>query len=257
MSVIDLVGKDAEIGTIREHLELASFSVRLFPTEGSFLAMATHLPPTLVLMDTSGADDAGFQLLRRIRANSNLAGMPVVLMSQTAKEEHRIAALELGATAFIVKPISPRELIVRIEAVLRSVARANSLRPTCSYDGRTSSEFEIDNVAMTVSIRGKTIETTTLEFRLVEYLARHHGRVFTRDELLDAVWGEARFVTPRSVDACVRRVRKKLEPNRESPTYLKAIRGVGYRLDIERRYGGVSGQPPLGAMGATVLREMS
>jgi two-component system phosphate regulon response regulator PhoB len=248
MNVIDLVGKDAEIGTIREHLEMANFLVRHFPTESSVLAMAAHLPPALVLMDTSGGDDTGYQLLRGIRSNSNLARIPVVFISKTAKEEHRVAALELGATAFIVKPISPRELIVRIEAVLRSVARASSVRPILSYYDQKPSELEIDNVAMTVSIRGKTVETTTLEFRLVEYLARHHGRVFTRDELLDAVWGETRFVTPRSVDACVRRVRKKLEPNRESPTYLKAVRGVGYRLDIERPYGSGPGQFPVAPM---------
>jgi DNA-binding response OmpR family regulator len=84
---------------------------------------------------------------------------------------------------------------------------------------------------MKLSVRGSEVPTTSLEFRLIEYLARHRGQVFTRDLLLDAVWGDMQFVTPRSVDACIRRIREKIEPDRNSPTYLKTIRGVGYRLD--------------------------
>ena len=84
---------------------------------------------------------------------------------------------------------------------------------------------------MKLSVRGSEVVTTTLEFRLVNYLARHRGHAFTRDVLLDAVWGDLRFVSPRSVDACIRRVREKIEPDLTSPTYLKTVRGVGYRFD--------------------------
>jgi DNA-binding winged helix-turn-helix (wHTH) protein len=86
---------------------------------------------------------------------------------------------------------------------------------------------------MKLSVRGSDVPTTSLEFRLIEYLARHRGQVFTRDLLLDAVWGETQFVTPRSVDACIRRIREKIEPDRNTPTYLKTVRGVGYRLDAQ------------------------
>ena len=89
----------------------------------------------------------------------------------------------------------------------------------------------INSSAMRVAVRGKEISTTTLEFRLIHYMARHQGEAFTRDALLDAVWGDMQFVTPRSVDACVRRIRRKIEPNSSSPTFLKSVRGVGYRLD--------------------------
>ena len=89
----------------------------------------------------------------------------------------------------------------------------------------------IDSWAMKVCVRGSEVPTTSLEFRLIEYLARHRGQVFTRDLLLDAVWGDMQFVTPRSVDACIRRIREKIEPDRSKPTYVKTIRGVGYRLD--------------------------
>ena len=84
---------------------------------------------------------------------------------------------------------------------------------------------------MKISVRGKEVTTTTLEFRLIDYLARHQGKVFTRDALLDAVWGDLRFVTPRSVDACIRRIRRKIEPESSSPRFLRSIRGVGYKLE--------------------------
>ncbi len=84
---------------------------------------------------------------------------------------------------------------------------------------------------MRVAVGGKEITTTTLEFRLLRYMARHQGEAFTRNELLDAVWGDLQFVTPRSVDACIHRIRRKIEPNSSSPTFLKSVRGVGYNLD--------------------------
>lgn len=92
-------------------------------------------------------------------------------------------------------------------------------------------EIVIDTWAVRLLVRGVEVPTTALEFRLLEYMARHRGQVFTRDLLLDAVWGELRFINPRSVDACVRRVRGKIEPDISNPTYLKTVRGVGYRFD--------------------------
>jgi DNA-binding response OmpR family regulator len=112
-----------------------------------------------------------------------------------------------------------------VQAVLRRTVRPQPIplsEPT---------DIVIDKASMKLSVRGNEIATTTLEFRLIDYLARHRGQVFTRDVLLDAVWGEMQFITPRSVDACVRRVREKIEPEKGRPTYLKTIRGVGYRFD--------------------------
>lgn len=140
-------------------------------------------------------------------------------------EEDRVRGLELGGDDCISKPFSSRELVARVQAVLRRFARR---RPTPVMQ---IGDIEIDLSAMRLLVRGAEISTTTLEFRLMDYLARNHGRVFTRDQLLDAVWGEMQFVTPRSVDACIRRIREKIEPDSTRPTYLKTIRGVGYRLD--------------------------
>jgi two-component system phosphate regulon response regulator PhoB len=140
-------------------------------------------------------------------------------------EEDRIRGLELGADDCINKPFASRELVARVQAVLRRFSRRLPNAVTKIGD------IEIDLAAMRLCVRGAEISTTTLEFRLMDYLARNQGRVFTRDQLLDAVWGEMQFITPRSVDACVRRIRDKIEPNSARPTYLKTIRGVGYRLD--------------------------
>jgi DNA-binding response OmpR family regulator len=117
------------------------------------------------------------------------------------------------------------DLVARVQSLIkRSPERPKSVRVEVP-------DLVINHAAMTISVRGTEIVTTGLEFRLIEYLARHRGRVFTRDLLLDAVWGETQFVTPRSVDACIRRIRYKIELHPSSPTYLKTIRGIGYRLD--------------------------
>jgi DNA-binding winged helix-turn-helix (wHTH) protein len=104
------------------------------------------------------------------------------------------------------------------------------MRRSKSFD-LIAGDILINSSAMTVAVRGKEITTTTLEFRLIHYMARHQGEAFTRDALLDAVWGDLQFVTPRSVDACIRRIRRKIEPNSSSPTFLKSVRGIGYKLD--------------------------
>jgi DNA-binding response OmpR family regulator len=202
----------------------AGYAVRTFSTS-NVIQQAEDNRPSLMLITMMMPDGNGLDLCRQVRENRALARTPIVFLIPESAEEHRALALESGADDCIVKPFSPRELVARVQAVLRRFGPAN---------GRSRSEtadLVIDSLAMKVSVRGSEVSTTSLEFRLIEYLARHRGQVFTRDLLLDAVWGDMQFVTPRSVDACIRRIREKIEPDRTSPTYLKTIRGVGYRLD--------------------------
>src|SRR3984885_7121785 len=205
-------------------LEEAGYAVRTFSTS-NVIQEAEHNHPSLMLITMMMPDGNGLDLCRQIRANRALARTPIVFLIPEAAGEHRAVALESGADDCIVKPFSPRELVARVHAVLRRSA------PVTGRPRMEPADLVIDSLAMKLSVRGSEVPTTSLEFRLIEYLARHRGQVFTRDLLLDAVWGDMQFVTPRSVDACIRRIREKIEPDRASPTYLKTIRGVGYRLD--------------------------
>jgi two-component system, OmpR family, alkaline phosphatase synthesis response regulator PhoP len=210
--------------TARRCLEQAGFSVRSLSTVAA-LSEAEQIRPSLILIDSVQRNSIGIDLCRRIRHNAFLSRLPVVLLTD-AKEESRISGLEAGADDCVAEPCNPRELVARIQSLLR-----RSPRPPATMAISELSDIVIDRAAMKLSVRGNEVATTTLEFRLLDYLALHRGRVFTRDLLLDAVWGEMQFVTPRTVDTCVRRVRDKIEPNRARPTYLKTVRGVGYRFD--------------------------
>jgi DNA-binding response OmpR family regulator len=202
-------------------LEEAGYAVLTFST-ANVIQEAEEKHPSLMLIAMVMPDGNGLDLCQRIRENRALAKTPLVFLIPEAADEHRALVLESGGDDCVVKPFSPRELVARVQAVLRRFARPSQTEPA---------DLLIDSLAMKLSVRGREVPTTSLEFRLIEYLARHRGQVFTRDLLLDAVWGDMQFVTPRSVDACIRRIREKIEPDRTSPTYLKTIRGVGYRLD--------------------------
>jgi len=226
-TLIFLVENDLEsTWSSRLALAQAGYEVRSFQSV-DILAEALLEPPALLLVALMMPDGTGVQLCRAFRGNPLLSHIPVVFMLEDDREEHRVLALDCGGDDCIVKPFSQRELVARVQAVLRRLA------PRAHGPGSRTPELMIDSSAMKLSVRGSDVATTSLEFRLIEYLARHRGQVFTRDLLLDAVWGETQFVTPRSVDACIRRIREKIEPDRAAPTYLKTVRGVGYRLDAE------------------------
>lgn len=223
--LIFVVEDEAEVCRLARHsLEEAGYVVRTFSTT-NVVQQAEDARPSLVLVAIVMPDGNGLELCRSIREHNSLARMPLVFLIPASAEEYRVLALESGGDDCIVKPFSPRELVARVQAVLRR------FEPPSTRSQTAAADLEIDSLAMKLSVRGSEVLTTSLEFRLIEYLARHRGQVFTRDLLLDAVWGDMQFVTPRSVDACVRRIREKIEPNRASPTYLKTIRGIGYRLD--------------------------
>jgi two-component system phosphate regulon response regulator PhoB len=165
---------------------------------------------------------------RRLRQNPALSTVPIIFLTARAGENDRVAGLELGADDYITKPFATRELVARVNAVLRRFERPTAPSVT-KFD-----QIEIDANAMELKVNGELTTTTATEFRLLDYLARHPGRVFSRDHLLDAVWGDARFVTPRSVDVYVRRIREKIENDPEAPRYLKTVRGAGYRFEMPK-----------------------
>jgi DNA-binding response OmpR family regulator len=210
---------------VQHHLELANFDAVGFPSSVGMLEQAARVQPALFLLDIMLPGDSGLEVCRRIRQNHKLEMTPVMFLTAKGEESDRVTGLELGADDYVVKPFSPRELVARIRAVLRRAQRPE--KPNIIRAG----ELEINGEAMSISVNGNPVSTTPTEYRLLEYLAVHPGRVFTRDQLLDAVWRDSHLVTLRSIDVFVRRLREKIEPDPERPVYLKTVRGVGYRFD--------------------------
>jgi len=169
----------------------------------------------------------GLEVCRQIRERKDLARFPVIFLTAKSSEEDKIRGLELGADDYIVKPFSPRELAARVRAVLRRFEQPVTTTIT-------TPDFELDSDSVTLTVRNQPVEITATEFRLLHFLASHPGRVYTRDQVLDAVWRETSFVTPRSVDVYVRRLREKIEEDPERPKYLKTVRGAGYKFEAAK-----------------------
>lgn len=215
---------------IQHHLEAAEFNTRLYRTPVNLIQDADSAPPALFLLDIMVPGGDGLDVCRRLRQHPNLSTVPIIFLTARASENDRVLGLELGADDYISKPFSPREMVARVRAVLRrsEPKEAGELVPAVLK----IDDLEIDSAAMQLRVRGEVVPTTATEFRLLDYLARHPGRMFSRDHLLDAVWGDARFVTPRSVDVYVRRIREKIEADEDAPRYLKTLRGAGYRFEL-------------------------
>ena len=210
---------------IRHHLEASGFTVSSFLSGAGVVQAAELNRPSLFLIDIMLPGTNGLDLCRRIRKTPPLSKVPIIFVTARTGETDRVAGLELGADDYITKPFSPREMVARVKAVLRRYDRP-------AAQSRISvGAIELDSEAMSLTVSGALVPTTLTEFRLLEHLMRHAGQVFSRDQLLDAVWQEARYVTDRSVDVYVRRLRGKIEQDPENPRYLRTIRGAGYRFD--------------------------
>jgi len=228
---IFVVEDDADISRLLRHnLEVAGFRVRTYSSTHSVVADALKDRPALLLLDILLPGGDGLELCRQVRqSGKGLSGIPIVFLTAKTGEADRIRGLEIGADDYITKPFSPRELVARLKAVLR---RCETPLPPAMI---SAGDLEIDSLAMTLTVRGTAMTATATEFRLLHYLAQHAGRVFTRDQILDAVWRETTFVSPRSVDVYVRKLRAKIEVDPEHPRYLRTVRGAGYRFEIPKK----------------------
>ena len=190
------------------------------------LAALRKSPPDLLLLDLMLPRISGLEICREIRRDETLNRLLILMFTVRGDEADRVVGLEMGADDYVTKPFSPRELAARVKALLRR-AEPPAEMPRLLEVGKLA----IDPASYRVSLAGKPVTLSTLEFRLLYYLASRPNRVFTRDQLLDAVWGTDRFVTPRSVDVYVRRLREKVEQDPEQPAHLKTVRGAGYLFE--------------------------
>jgi DNA-binding response OmpR family regulator len=228
--LVFVVEDDADIARLISHnLQTAGFEVQKFLSGASVLSEALREPPALFVLDVMLPAGDGFELCRHIRQTPALSATPIIFLTAKTAESDRVKGLEMGGDDYITKPFSPRELVARVRSVLRGVGETPA-----EHDVLRFGDLEIDVPSMTVQVQGRNVLTTVREFRLLEYLAVHRGRVLTRDQLLDAVWKETPFVTPRSIDVYIRRLREKIEPDPRHPRYLKTLRGIGYRFEGPR-----------------------
>jgi two-component system alkaline phosphatase synthesis response regulator PhoP len=209
--------------TVRVYLENAGFRVVTAGDGQMALTIYRHERPALVVLDLGLPGMDGLDVARTLRRDSNV---PIIMLTARVDETDKLIGLELGSDDYVTKPFSPRELVARVRAVLRRTGGEREQAPVPIVTG----DVAIDMERRQVTVRGQPVELTPTEFDLLVVLARHPGRVFTRLELLDRVQGYAFEGYERTVDAHVKNLRQKIEPDPKQPRYLLTVYGVGYRF---------------------------
>ncbi len=208
----------------RDYLEHAGFAVLTARDGRAALASLRSAKPDLVVLDLGLPGLDGLDVTRAARKDSNV---PIVMLTARGEESDKLVGLELGADDYIVKPFSPKELVARVRAVLR---RAESAGDASSAEVIRAGDVALDVPRMRVTVGGRPVDVTPTEFHLLAALARQPGRIFTRAQLLDAVRGVAFESYERAIDAHVKNLRRKIEPNPREPRYVLTVYGVGYKF---------------------------
>jgi len=223
---IAIVEDEAELASLIEYnLTRSGYEAQIFNGAAGTLKALEGSNPDLIVLDVMLPDVDGFELCRQIRASGELARIPVLFLTARSDEVDRVLGLEIGGDDYMTKPFSPRELIARVKAHLRRGEMVSG--PGASEVG----PFRLDRTARRLFVKDREVELTSTEFNLLEFFLTHPGRAYSRDQLLEAVWGEQRFVTPRTVDVHVRRLREQIEEQPDSPKHLTTVRGFGYRFE--------------------------
>jgi DNA-binding response OmpR family regulator len=210
---------------VRGYLEKDGYLVYVAGNGRDGLALAERAKPGLIVLDLMLPDVSGEEICREIRSRSDV---PILMLTAKASEDERVGGLALGADDYLTKPFSPRELVARVRAVLRRTQGAEMpLVEVLSFD---EGALEIDTVQHEVRRDGELVELTPNEYRLLVTLARYPGRVYSRFELINHVQGYDFEGYERTIDAHVKNLRKKIEPDPKHPRYVETVFGVGYRL---------------------------
>lgn len=208
------------------YLQRAGYNVQSAADGKIAMSMLESGIPDLVILDLMLPEIDGLSLTRWLRDRSDV---PIIMLTARREEIDRIAGLELGADDYVVKPFSPQELVSRVRAVMRRIKREQSSAPP--ERPLTFGELAIDSPSRTVSVSGSEVQLTAKEFDLLYLLAQRPKQVYTRDQLLERIWGGAEYIDPGTVTVHIRRVREKIEADPSNPKRLVTVWGVGYKFE--------------------------
>ena len=225
--ILVIEDEDALATLLQYNLEKEGYRVVVAPDGEEGLLRAEEQAPDLVLLDWMLPKVSGIEVCRRLRGRSETRNLPIIMLTARGEETDRVRGLDTGADDYLTKPFSMTELTARIRAVLRRI------RPGLAEDRVGYGDIVIDRVAHRVKRDGKEIHLGPTEFRLLDYLMQHPRRVFSREQLLDAVWGSDVYVEARTVDVHVGRLRKALMVNPAAADPIRTVRSAGYSLDME------------------------
>jgi len=221
-----VVDDEPTIGdVVSRYLQRAGYTTRLAADGPSAVSAAATERPDLVVLDLMLPGIDGLEVMRRIREQDRRSRTPIILLTAKGEESDRIIGLRLGADDYVVKPFSPAELVARVDAVLRRLDTTPQDEPPIELDG-----LSIDPVGRRVIAGGEEAQLTQREFDLLLFLARHPGRAFTRNQLMDRVWQYSFYTDTSTVTVHIRRLRAKIEPSPEEPRFIETVWGVGYRF---------------------------
>ena len=220
-----LVEDDAALAELLVwHFEREEFAVDRTPDGEEALLIARETPPDIVLLDWMLEGLSGIEVCRRLRRMNETANVPIIMLTARGEEEDRVRGLETGADDYVTKPFSPRELVARVNAVLRRV------RPALAGESLSYADIEMDTVGHKVRRAGRVVQLGPTEFRLLKHFLEHPGWVFSRERLLDAVWGHDADIEARTVDVHIRRLRKAINLDGHADL-IRTVRSAGYALD--------------------------
>jgi len=205
------------------HLKKSGFRVKGFPDAESFTAFLDTDTPNLIILDLMLPDIDGLEICKYLKRKDTFSSIPIIMLTAKDEETDKILGLELGADDYVTKPFSPKELVARVKAVLRRHTREEETKKIEIGDA-----IVIDLEKYEVTVKGKKIDLTSTEFRILQLLASRKGAVFTRDTILDYLWGEEKAVIDRTIDVHIRHLREKLG---KAAHFIKNVRGIGYKLE--------------------------
>jgi two-component system response regulator ResD len=224
-SVLGVDDEPTITDVVSRYLRRAGYETRSAAAGPAALQLVGEARPDLVVLDLMLPGMDGLEVMRRLRANADRRRLPVILLTAKGEPADRVLGLRLGADDYVAKPFSPAELVARVDAVLRRMDPSPELEGPIAFD-----ELELDPVSRTVTVRGEQAQLTVREYDLLLHFMRHPGQVFSRDQLMDAVWQYSFYTDTSTVTVHVRRLRAKIEKDPSEPRWLQTVWGVGYRF---------------------------